>query len=258
MKNILATLSILTLFFGSIPAAAQLQAGLNVRNTLTFNSPSPDNLIFKYQFGETPIIPRLRVGYAGNSFVNQHLFHKEEDYTNLDQWPSDVGKEGYNKSMGYTITPGVEMRYTFDQSYWYFGIDVQYQRNTWDQVFNWHGEFDNGGTPRYTISNVRENRSKGSTTTIMPMGFVGFGYNLGEHFTIFGEASVGPSFSTSDNSSEFVNYWWDNLALEFVKQENNQDPFEEPDQIWQKTANFNPTVNLFIAYKFGSMKQEAR
>ncbi|MBR9859559.1 hypothetical protein GYB22_02170 [bacterium] len=251
-KLLLLTLSIACAF----PASAQLTVGYNIRPLFNNFQGMPTNVIVKYSFMDQQFAGRLRGGYSQFKFQNNQNFFEDDQYTNLDAWPEDVSmKANVNNNKAYSIAPGFEYRFVRkEKTTIYAGLELMITKNISDQSWTWHGNSINQQDPMFTISQIRTNEFSGVTTEISPFLLMGFQYNISPAWSVFTEASIGSSSTRSDGEQRNRMFFWDYVDEEFEEQENNQPQLKDQEQPWNHMINFNPSLNFFVAYTFGTDK----
>ncbi|MFY0643149.1 MAG: hypothetical protein JXR19_01635 [Bacteroidia bacterium] len=257
-KNITTKLIALLFLAVSIflykPADAQLTTALGMNYVFGGYGTDMPQLMLKAQLGESAAF-RFRVGADGSSNRDMYEFYENRDYINHNDWPSDIDEDyrNENKNTQIRVVPGIELRKSIgNNSLFYYGLDVAFEMYNSMYRNAYFGQNYNSGTNESTITYIQDNSETYKRTSIQPMIFLGFQKDIGHGFSFMIETAVGPEMRSETRDREYKYYNWNGGTMEFDVNENNTWEIEPDEPNKRMYMNFEPMVDLFLAYTFGS------
>ena len=251
-----ALLFLAAAIFAYKPAQAQLTTALGLNYVFGGYGTDMPQLMIKAPIGESAAF-RLRVGADGSSNQDMYEFYENRDYINQNDWPNDIDEDfrNDNKNTNFRIAPGIELRKSIgNNSLFYYGLDVGIEMYSYEYRNAYFGQNYNAGTNEATITYVSDYSETTKRTTIQPMIFLGFQKAIGHGFSFMIETSVGPEMRSETRTKENKYYSWNGGTMEFEVNESSTYEIEQDEPNKRTYMNFEPMVDLYLAYTFGSKK----
>ena len=254
-RNFLVLLLVASACLMYRPAQAQVTTALGLNYVLGgWSNYDMPQLMIKAPIGESAAF-RLRAGADGYNRTEMYEFYENRDYVNMNDWPNKIDDEvrRQENDFDFLIVPGIELRKQLNNNnLFYYGLDVaigsesdKYYNRSFSQSYN-------SGTNEATITRVYETYDQYKATTFTPMLFLGYQRSIGNGFSFIIETAVGPELRSQTRTYERMEYDWNGGTMEFELDENNSYEIDRSDANKSNWLNFEPYVDLYLAYTFGS------
>ncbi|MFY0643150.1 MAG: hypothetical protein JXR19_01640 [Bacteroidia bacterium] len=254
-RKVLVLMLVAATCFMFKPAQAQVTTALGLNYVFGgWSNYDMPQLMIKVPIGNSAAF-RLRAGAYGYSRTEMFEFYENRDYINHSDWPNKIDDEVRREEndFDFTVVPGIEFRKQINNNnLFYYGLDIGFTSES-DKYYNRSfSQSYNAGTNESTITRVYETYDVYKSSTITPMVFLGYQRSIGGGFSLMIETAVGPELRTQTRMYERMEFDWDGGTMDFEVDENNTYEFENTDPNKNNWLSFEPYVDLYLAYTFGS------